>query len=49
MDKQREIVCRIEFNPKTFDVVKKNFGVIFVMGNDGKFKDVVIKEWATGL
>ena len=43
-----EIVCRIEYNPKTLDVVKKSFGVIFAMDANGKLRDIEVKEWLTG-
>ena len=43
-----EIVSRVEFNPKMTDVVKKSFGIIFVMGTNGKLRDIQVKEWLTG-
>ena len=44
-----EIVCRVEYNPKTPDVVKNSFGIFFVIDHDQKLKDIQVQEWRTGL
>ena len=48
LNEQGEIVCRVEYNPKTLSVVKKTFGIIFVMGTEGKLRNIKVKEWLTG-
>ena len=49
LNAQREIVCRVAYNPKTVDMVKNSFGIFFIMGRDKTLKDLRIQEWRTGL
>ena len=49
VDEKGEIVCRVEYDPKSLDVVKKSFGIIFVVDTEGKLRDILVKEWLTGL
>jgi hypothetical protein len=44
-----EIVCRFEYNPKAFGFVKKHYGIIFQIDDKHVLKDVMIREWLTGL
>ena len=43
-----EIVCRVEYGPGAFELVKKSFLILFIIGSDGMVKDVRIKAWVTG-
>jgi hypothetical protein len=47
-DGSGEIVCRIEYDPTLPGMVKKHFGVIFVLDGQNKLKDVEIHAWLTG-
>lgn len=44
-----EIVCRVDFNPKAFDLVKKSYVIIFSMETNDQLKNVSVKENLTGL
>ena len=49
LNEKGEIVCRVEYHPKTLDVVKNSFGVFFIIDHDKKLKDIQVQEWRTGL
>ena len=49
LNEKGEIVCRVEYNPKTFSLVTKSFGIFFLLDQDQKLQDIQIQEWLTGL
>lgn len=48
-DKNGEIVCRFEYDPKEFGFVKKHYGIIIQLDDKHSIKDVKVHEWLTGL
>ena len=45
---QGDIVCRIEFDPQSVELVKKSVGIILATNSEHKLKDIHVKEWLTG-
>jgi hypothetical protein len=48
LSKDGEIVCRIEFDPGTGDIVSTHYGIILRVDADKELRDVEVKEWLTG-
>ena len=49
INKQGKIICRVEYNSKTFDFVKKSYIVTFLMLEPGgNLKDVEVREGLAG-
>ena len=49
VDSEGRLVCRVEFDRRTFGFVKKSYGVLFRLNSEKKLKDVAVEEWLTGL
>ena len=43
-----KIICRVEYSTKTLDIVKRSFGVYFLLDHGEKLRDIEIEEWLTG-
>jgi hypothetical protein len=48
LDERGVIVCRIEFDPGTGDIVHTHYGIFFRVDADKGLRDVEVKEWYTG-
>lgn len=47
-DGRDQIVCRIEYDPNLPGLVKKHFGIFFLLDEEKKLRDIRIKPWVTG-
>ena len=43
-----EIVCRVEYDRHSLEMVKESFGIIFIFNQENKLSDITIKRWLTG-
>jgi len=46
--KENTIVCRIEYDPKTFGIVKESYIISFLLDDQRRLKDIRIEKWLTG-
>jgi hypothetical protein len=47
-DKDNQIVCRIEYDSQSLDIVKESWSVIFTVNNAGRLAEITSKKWLTG-
>ena len=47
-DEKGVVVCRIEFDPASGEIVHTHYGIFFQLDNRKRLKDVEVKEWYTG-
>lgn len=48
MPEERQIICRIDFDPKSSGLVKESYGVFFLLSKAGGLQDIQIEKWLTG-
>jgi hypothetical protein len=49
VEEDRAIICRVEYDPNYPGFVKRHFGVLFLLDQEGRLKDIQVKAWLTGL
>ena len=47
-DEQGKIVCRIEYDPGSGEIVHTHYGIFFRFDDRKRLKDVEVQEWKTG-
>jgi hypothetical protein len=47
-DKDRRAIIRIEFDPKTIDIVYRHYGIHLTYDEELKLQDIVVDIWLTG-
>jgi hypothetical protein len=47
-DKDQKATIRIEFDPTTFEIIKRHYGIHLTYDKEMKLNDIVVDIWLTG-